>query len=146
MSLITSTPGGAALIGGRALLGATLGWALGPALLAWAIWLGLAHLGPAPGTVRMAWIGLSLLVALSPILTLPGWAMLALLARLLLQQGRYGSLSAALAGALIAGTAAYALGQRLEVGASLVPNALILGAIFATFHRFTLALLRPLAF
>ena len=138
MSLIASTPRGFSLAGWRAVAGVTLGWCLAPALLAGLGWMVLQISGPDRiGPDYPGWEMLAVFFALSPLITGPVWGVIGAGAAWGMQHGAYGSLSAALLGALAG------FGAEVSTG---IPLLAPLGAAFATFHRFTLALIRPGAF
>ncbi|MCB6178797.1 hypothetical protein LHP98_11720 [Rhodobacter sp. Har01] len=138
MSLLASAPGGLAVTGWRTLAAVSAGFCLAPAVLG-ALGLGAVLLaGPERlGEAFLPWHSTTTLAALSPLVTWPVWAVIGGGAGWLMRRGRYGALPALLLGAAAGGAAGALIDQPL--GAPL-------GAVLATFHRFTLALLRPLAF
>ncbi len=125
--------GGLGAGGGRLLAAVTAGFCLGPAL-AGGLAFAVLHLGGKGETPAAA---LAFLLVLTPLVSAPFWATLGLAAAFLLHRGAYGALTAAGSGALIGGATGLLTG---------LPVLAALGAILATFHRFTLALLRPMAF
>ena len=138
MSLLASAPDGLAEVGWKRLAAVTLAFCLAPAALG-AAGLGIVHLlGPERlGDGFLAWGALTTLAAASPLITWPVWAVIGGGAAWLLHRGGYGALSAVLLGGATGGLAATVIDQ---------PLAAPLGAVLATLHRFTLALLRPMAF
>jgi hypothetical protein len=138
MSLFASAPGGLAEVGWKRLAAVTLAFCLAPAVIG-AAGLGLVHLmGPEQlGERFLAWGTLATFAAASPLITWPVWAAIGGGAAWLLHRGGYGALSAVLLGGATGGLAAAVIDQ---------PLAAPLAAVLATLHRFTLALLRPMAF
>ena len=138
MSLLRSSPGGYAMTGWPLLAGVTAGFCIGPVLpglagLAWVQAMGPERLGDS--FLHLGTWGMLLL--LTPLVSWPFWALTGIGSALLMQRSAYGALAAVAVGAALGGATGALVGQPL-----LAP----LGAILATFHRFTLALLRPLAF
>ncbi|NPD15209.1 hypothetical protein HOY34_08360 [Xinfangfangia sp. D13-10-4-6] len=138
MSLIHSTPDGFRIIGVRVLLINALIWSLIPVIAG-----GMVFLWPWDRSIASGVGGLTDLDLLafalmfSPLLTGPFWLALTLATALFTRRGCYGSLVAAICGAVLGGVAAW-LTQ--------MPALIFLGAILATLHRFVLALIRPAAF
>jgi hypothetical protein len=81
------------------------------------------------------------LLLVSPLLSWPFWTLIGASAAVLMERGTYGALVAMGLGAAFGGATGALVGQPLSVSL-----AAIVGAILATFHRFALAMLRPLAF
>ncbi|MBJ2152008.1 hypothetical protein [Paracoccus sp. IB05] len=146
MSLFVSTPRGTRLIGAKTLTLTTLAWCLVPSLIGGIGWI-LMDLTAGPGTGQSlgqngspgqsALQMLFYLLFLSPLILGPFWVAIGIGTAMLCKYGAYGSLSAVIWGAFLGGGAAMTTG---------IPTLIAIGAILATFHRFTLALLRPGAF
>ncbi|MGA0540246.1 hypothetical protein [Neotabrizicola sp. VNH66] len=138
MSFLRSTPGGLALTGWRAVAAVSLGFCLGPALAGAVGWTVLRQIGPDTFGEDFVRLGAGFVFAtLSPLVTLPFWSTLAVAAALLMRRGWYGAGVAAILGALLGGLTGAILHE---------PVLMALGAVMATFHRFALALWRPMAF
>ena len=138
MSLFQSTPRGMKIIGLRLLIITTLAWCLIPSLiggLSWQVIENWDTLSPRPSYSQSRM--LTWLMFVSPLISGPFWLAVALGTALFSRHGQYGSLVAVLWGAVLGAMGTWLTGA---------PTLIALGAILATFHRFTLALFRPEAF
>ncbi|WP_112308869.1 hypothetical protein [Pseudogemmobacter bohemicus] len=138
MSLIVSAPRGLRIIGIKTLIFTTLAWCLLPALPGGIGWI-VMDLGLGGGNAgdRAALQMLFYLMLLSPLVSGPFWIAIGIGTALFCRYGAYGSLTALVWGAI------FGAGSVVSTG---VPELIVLGAILATFHRFSLAVLRPEAF
>lgn len=146
VSLFVSAPRGMRFIGTKTLTLTTLAWCLVPSLIGGIGWI-LMDLAVGPGAGQSpgqsggpdqsALQMLFYLLFLSPLILGPFWLAIGIGTTMLCKYGAYGSLSAVIWGAILGGGAAMTTG---------LPTLIAIGAILATFHRFTLALLRPDAF
>lgn len=138
MSLLSSFPGGMAALGWLRLLLTALAFVLAPVVIGavaygYASILGQDGLGPA----HLRILGLATLAFMSPLVGLPIWIMMALGAALLLKRNRFGTLQAALLGAVV-----FAVLARTDIGWIGVPFGVASGMLY----RIALALQRPEAF
>ena len=135
MSLLTSPPDGLALLGWRRVVVTALVFALAPAVVGGAVllavWL-VETLGLLD--VALQTEGIATFALVTPLFTAPIWAIIALATWVLLRQGWFGWLPAALIGAL-----AFAVLMRTEIGSISLP----FGAASALLYRMALALQRP---
>ncbi|MFM7446717.1 MAG: hypothetical protein ACKO2N_22970 [Tabrizicola sp.] len=138
MSLVASFPDGLAILGWRRLILTAAAFAITPALMG-ALLLLLAHLfGPGfLGVNPLQMEGFATFAAISPMITLPMWAVIAVGSAGLLKTGFLGSLPAAVLGCL-----AFGLLARTEIGLIAMP----FGAVSALLYRMALSLQRPEAF
>lgn len=141
MSLLTSAPEGEKLVGWRLITAVAIGFCTLPAIFALAL-RSVLLADPELDVIWRAALPLITLIGFSPLLTAPFWVVIGLATAFLLRQKAAGSLNFFLSGAMIAALGAKSIGAD---GQTILMVA-ILGAAMASFHRFTLAALRPLAF
>ncbi len=138
MSLIVSTPRGLQIIGGRVLLLTSLAWCLAPVLVGAIGWPLASPSGTAKARINVTDLhSIFYLLMLTPLVTGPFWMAVTVATALFTRRGLYGWLIAALSGAVVGSIAAWV---------AEAPSLLLFGAILASLHRFTLALIRPAAF
>lgn len=142
MSLFVSARRGNRIIGAKTLILVTLAWCLIPATiggLGW-LWLDLTGGGSRAAEGGAGQSGLQMffyLLFLSPLISGPFWLATGIGTALFCKFGAYGSISALIWGGVLGWGAAQT---------AVMPMLIIVGALLVTYHRFTLAMLRPAAF